>query len=577
MAHIQLISVAEAASPDGKIWKFPYALPVAIRGLVGTKHTFDVVDTHLNKLSYDDLFDYLKGCKAKIYGISAWSHNYLLVKHIIALIRENQPDSVIIVGGVLSGNSRALMEHTDVDIVATAAEGEMVLPEILDALDDSSKPLEDIAGLTYRDRKRDEVVITPKRPLMSREEFSHWSGQPIPYYEYFDKELHELAQNINSMKDVPAKGFPLVTMRGCPFKCTFCGFFTGQTFLRLSWPAFFDEIELLIDRYGIKDIYNYDTNMFLHEKDVNEFCDIYESRGHTFKSVFQLRPTFGDLEMFRRLKDHGVAVIQFGIEHGSQEMLDRMQKVYDVTVTKKTYQTALDADLMIHGNLIFGTPGECPRTMRESRHLMLALERGIHQQKKAYKAQGRYSTSGYGWTILIPAPPSELYEKAVSEGYIPNEDHYLESLADERNTRLLEGSKFKIALAHNGGDVNMSEFSSHNALLAYVHYNNAYIKLRASLFDKKAALSNIGQVLSPLKSLCGNYAKYLFYSAVDRLPIPVKWGSRKFQRGPSGTTQGSDWTKYHTARNDWPSPWEDAYTRENQNRGLIRLPFVRQK
>ena len=86
MAHIQLIGVAEEASPDGKIWKFPYAFPVLIRGLVDTKHTFDIVDTHLHKMSYNDLFDFVKECRAKIYGISAWSHNYLLVKHLIKLI-----------------------------------------------------------------------------------------------------------------------------------------------------------------------------------------------------------------------------------------------------------------------------------------------------------------------------------------------------------------------------------------------------------------------------------------------------------------------------------------------------------
>jgi len=572
MAHIQLISVAEIASPDGKIWKFPYAFPVILRGLMASKHTFDLIDTHMHKISYEDLFEFVKGCKAKIYGISGWSHNYLLVKHLVALIREYHPDSVIIVGGIISGNFRALMENTDVDIVSSATEGESVLPEILDTLDDSSRSLEDVDGITYRDKSTEEIVVTATRKFMSREEFSNWSGQPIPVYEYFDKELKEMAQNINSMTDVPVKGFPIVTMRGCPFQCTFCGFFTGQTFLRLSWPSFFNEVEFLMDRYGIQDIYSYDTNMMLKEKDVDEFCDMYHARGHTFKSLIELRPTFGDVEMFRKLKNANVDVISFGIEHGSQEMLDRMKKAYKMDVMLDLYPDAYEAGLITYGNFIFGTPGETPKTVRECRHLMMTFEKLVRKQKKDFKAMGKFSTSGYGWTILIPSPPSELYEKAIAEGYIENEDAYLESLSDEKNAQLLKGSLQKITLGHTGGDVNMSEFSSRSALKAYVSYNNSYVKLQASLLEKKDLILNANHVVTHLASTVSNYAKYRCFLILDRLPFNFNRG--RSQLGPAGTTIGSDWPKYNSARNDWPSVWRDAYTREDRNRGTVRLPVI---
>lgn len=45
----------------------------------------------------------------------------------------------------------------------------------------------------------------------------------------------------------------------------------------------------------------------------------------------------------------------------------------------------------------------------------------------------------------------------------------------------------------------------------------------------------------------------------------------------AGATRDSDWNKAHPARNDWPSPWSDAYSMENRNRGLIRLSTPGQK
>lgn len=62
---------------------------------------------------------------------------------------------------------------------------------------------------------------------MTKEEFAD-SGMPA--YDYFDKYIFEIANNINSNNAVPVKGFPLLVSRGCPFQCTFCGFLYDKNF-----------------------------------------------------------------------------------------------------------------------------------------------------------------------------------------------------------------------------------------------------------------------------------------------------------------------------------------------------------
>ena len=72
MAHVSLVGVSEIKSPDNKIWKFPYAFPIIISQLRLTSHTFDVIDTHLHKLTPEELVACLIESDSQVFGISAY-------------------------------------------------------------------------------------------------------------------------------------------------------------------------------------------------------------------------------------------------------------------------------------------------------------------------------------------------------------------------------------------------------------------------------------------------------------------------------------------------------------------------
>lgn len=512
MAHIQLIGLSERKSPDNKIWKLPYAFPIIIKELQKTNHTFEVLDIHLHKKTPQEVLEFLEKSEAKIYGISAWSHNYPLVKEMAQVIRRRHRDATIIVGGILTGNDDVLIKCTEVDIAVTGAEGEFILPELLDTLDDDKDSLNDIKGITFKDKKRGEVIKTNKREVMSIDKYQL---QEMPAYEYFDNELTELIYNLNSRKDLPVKGFPLLTMRGCPFQCTFCGHLYGRNFLRKNWPAFFDEADFLIKRYGVEGFFSHDANMFLNKKDVDDFCNIYKERKSIFTLCMELRPDFGDYDMFKKLFAYGGRVVIFGFESGSQYMLDRMKKGYNLEKMKAVVKAAIDAGLIIHGNFIFGTPGENIRTIADTKKFMLLLEEWINEQKMKFRKQRKINTSGYGWSYIIPSPTSELYNIAIKNNFICNEEMYLMSLGDENAKLLLKGSNFKVKLAHIGGDVNMSEFTSKPALLSYVKSSVNLVKLRAYLFDKYSSSKEWRKILKCTFKIIKEYLKYIFITLCD--------------------------------------------------------------
>jgi len=514
VAHIQLVGVSEQKSPDAKIWKFPYAFPIMVSHLKDTKHTFDIVDTHLHKLSSQELMNNLISSDAQIFGISAWSHNYLFVKELTKRLKIHNPNSIVIVGGILSGNHKVLMECTEVDIVVTGAEGERILPKILDKIDlNKMQELHEIDGLVYRDANG--YIETSPHKVMSKEEYYE---ERLPDYKYFDKELKEIFHNINTKKsDMPVKGFPLLTMRGCPFSCTFCGHMYGKKMLRRKWDKFFEEVEYLIDNYGLEGIFNYDTNTFLNEQDVNDFCDEYEKRGHTFKGCYELRMSFGTPEMFERLYKCGGRVMLFGFETGSATMLRNMKKGIKIDKMKDVLKYSVEAGMIIHSNFIFGTIGENKTTINETKEFMLFAERLFYEQQKRFKLVNNKSISSYGRSYLIPSPTSELYDVCLKYNLISDEEKYLEYLSDDSAKELLKGSNFKIALAEMGGNVNMSQFTSMDALKFYVDTVWNVVKLKTLFFDKKKILHNFVKIISKSFLILKYYLKYLMQVTIDKL------------------------------------------------------------
>ncbi|MBF0332447.1 MAG: B12-binding domain-containing radical SAM protein [Alphaproteobacteria bacterium] len=521
MAHIQLIGVSTQKDPQGRIKAFPYAFPIIIQQLRKTSHTFHCVDTHLDKLSLDELLERVATMDAGIFGISGWSHNYPEVKAVAARIRELRPEAVIIVGGVLTGNDEVLMRCTETDIASTGAEGEFILPEILDRLDAAPAgrrlpdSLNEIKGITFRDHATGTWHRTLPRPVQSREEFQK---ADMPAYDYFRKPIQELVDWLNGRDDVPVPAFPLLTMRGCPFPCTFCGHNYGRRFLRKKWDSFFDEVQYLIDNFGARGFYSQDTNMFLNRGDVDEYCRIYAERGCTFTICVEMRTTFGDVEMFRQMWAAGVRVVLFGFESGSQRMLDLMRKNFALDKMKPIIRSAIEAGMHTHGNFLYGTPGENWQSMKETRAFQLEMERWIWDQDNRMKTSGGHSTSGWGFTVLIPSPTSELYKVARDNGLIVDEERYLESLGGETTKKLLKGSNFKIRLADgDAGDVNMSEFTSHAAMVACMRMNLALVKLQALCFSPGRLFANLPQAARLAGRTAWQTARYAWITTGDRL------------------------------------------------------------
>lgn len=520
--HIQLVGVVEPRSPDGKVYRFPYGLPLVMRYLELGGHSFDVVDTHLHKKAKSELMEFLGTCDAKVYGISAWSEGYKITKEMSEVIRRRHPDAVIIVGGILSRSDEALFAHTEVDIAVTSADGHVILSHILDALE-RGEGLSHIKGISWRDENGVRVV-NPDRPLMSKEDYQK---SPMPAYEYFESEIRELVATVRNTgygrgdrKEEPvAAPFPLMVSRGCPFDCTFCGFMEGQRFFRRKWEDMFTEIEYLMNTFGIENFISNDTNLCFHDRDIDGYCEEYAKRGSTFRVVGNYRPTFGSEAGLRKLVQHGAVVATWGWESGSQKILDIMRKNAKVSKIVAHAWTAARAGVIIYGNFLFGMPGEDRSTIRDTARFMMELERIFHWQEKDF-AERRVPyrmTSGYNFSILLAMPTSEVFDVAVELGMIPDMDAYLSYLdpGEQANEEYLRQHS-----RYLGSDINLSDFSSKKALIHYVRYQMALVKFRAQFLDGIESWRNLQAILAHGKVAASELAKHYLQVVVDRLTQP---------------------------------------------------------
>ena len=192
----------------------------------------------------------IRGFQPDLIGVSLVSLEYKRSYELIRYIKEYYPRASIVVGSahVSATGVSVLEECRDIDF-GVIGEGEQALV----ALCKGKIPLEEIPGLLYR---RDGAVVSgPQRELIME-----LDSIPFPRYVHFDLKRY-------------TKELPLITSRGCPYKCIFCPHSLMATKFRARSAAnMVDEIAYWYAR-GIRHFVVDDDNFTLVKERVYDICD----------------------------------------------------------------------------------------------------------------------------------------------------------------------------------------------------------------------------------------------------------------------------------------------------------------
>lgn len=284
----------------------------------------------------------------------------------------------------------------DVDFVVRG-EGEETLVELLEALAADRDP-EDVPGLTYRRRGR--LHRTPDRPFRDDLDSLPWPARDLlPMDRYRSAKIGTWPLT------------PVVTSRGCPFRCTFCAssHMNGPRWRARSAESVVDEIEEVTTRWNYPAVAFSDDNSTLSPQRMNRICDEILRRGIDVKIWLFARAdmVLKNPDTVARMAKAGVTSAFMGIESLNPEALREVKKGFDADVAPRAVRLLRSHGIDVLGSYIIGYPCETLSDIRES----------------AQRAR-EMPTSTAQFTILTPYPGTVLFDQVKDRIVSWNWSHY---------------------------------------------------------------------------------------------------------------------------------------------------------
>jgi radical SAM superfamily enzyme YgiQ (UPF0313 family) len=295
--------------------------------------------------------------KPDLVGLSFLSTtSYPYAKILARALRCAHPDLKLALGGVFATLNADLIKRQvpEVDFVCRG-DGEQLILDLLEHLDDPSS----VAGVTWQQK---DGTLRQNMPRMLDRDLDQW---PFPDRESLDIDF------IESMPlDVPVvlsreRFTTMQTSRGCPWPCVFCDIpiFNEGKWRSRSPEHVVAELKQL-EEAGYGGVYFVDDHFLLQPKRIEAICDGIAREGLTIQWGCEGRVDSVCMDLFPAMAKAHCRTLMFGIESGSQKILDRLKKEQTLEQTATAVAAAKKAGIeIVHGFFVVGNPDETEEDM----------------------------------------------------------------------------------------------------------------------------------------------------------------------------------------------------------------------
>ena len=154
----------------------------------------------------------------------------------------------------------------------------------------------------------------------------------------------------------------LITSRGCPYNCAFCGSnkIWGRGTRFRSAQNVLDEIAHIIDTYGIRAFRIHDDQFILNRKRIYPLLDGFERLEIVWRASSRVDSV--DQSLLERMARAGCVEISYGVESGDQWVLDAINKGTTVEQGRDALRWTHEAGIHARALLMCGMPGETLET-----------------------------------------------------------------------------------------------------------------------------------------------------------------------------------------------------------------------
>ena len=399
---------------------FPLAISYLAAELIAEAH--NVTGHDIGVEGVEKLYEKIERFKPDVIGFTARYLDDEDTIQIASRIKEQYETKIIFGGPQATAMHTESIKNDAVDFIVIG-EGEHTIVELLDAIE-GGIPLKEVDGIVF---KRDgKIIRNEERTLID----------DVDDILFPDREVFPLKKYCSGMVSAKTPYTSIITSRGCSFKCPYC---PASAIWKGTWRPrspvnVCDEIELLVEKYSIRDIHIEDDNFTVEEQRVYEFCDelIERKLNVVWECPNGLRPESLSPELLEKMSEAGCKRIAIGIESASPQLLDELGRCSDLDTIRDIVDYSVNEGIRVCGYFMIGLPDETKDMIEDT----------IKFSKTLNLDYAHYS-------VYSPIPGSALYAKGLSKVKLRQEElenirkkAYLTFYARPKNTyRILKDIK----------------------------------------------------------------------------------------------------------------------------------------
>jgi radical SAM superfamily enzyme YgiQ (UPF0313 family) len=355
-----------------------------LASVIRHKYNVKIIDLQIENMNFQYYANYVLQQNPDYIGITSTTVAIHNAARIAKIIKSKKNSITIILGGphitALPKKTMEIFPFFDIGIIG---EAEITFKKLLNNLE-NNLDLKATKGLVIR--KKNKIILCPKRDYIS-----NLNDLPFPAFDLLPDFTNYGGSQFIDFEN--RKTFRLITSRGCPHICSFCDKnIFGKKYRAHNAEYIMSMIKVLYNKHKIRHIYFSDDNFTLLKKRVIKLCNKIIKEKLDLSWACNARVDQVDLNLLKQMKKAGCHHIAYGIESGSQIILDILKKGITLKQVKDAIKNTNKAGIEARGNFILGCPGETRATI-----------------KKTIKFAQNLDLNTFKLSFFTPFPGTEIY------------------------------------------------------------------------------------------------------------------------------------------------------------------------
>jgi anaerobic magnesium-protoporphyrin IX monomethyl ester cyclase len=378
----------------------PLGLAYVAAALEKAGFQVEMLDNYQLNKPIDYVKQEIKRLAPEIVGITCSSVTYQRCIETAKAVKEVLPSCKVVVGGWHpSYMPDSILQHPEVDYVVMG-EGENAMVELATLITKGAedKAIASIPGVAciYEGK----TVKNAPKIISDLDNVPYPARHLLPMHIYDRKIEYLSAQPVDVVN----------VIRGCPYDCNYCETkkLWGHKCRAFSPPRVVDELEYMIKNYGSKGIYFIGDNFTINKKQTIELCHQIKERGLDLQWACDTRVDLIARDLLREMKDAGCKTIFFGIQSGSQRILDKLNTHTNLEQIVQALRLCRQERIHIACSFMLGIPGET-----------------FNDMNSTFKFAKKLDPDWCTFYVFIACPDSNLYEEVLQMGLYDRLEDFL--------------------------------------------------------------------------------------------------------------------------------------------------------